>query len=143
MRVFFDAAEMQAGGTPPEELKKTIRARFKTGYYKAPERAGVSYMLSPILRTYANPEKSGDNVPTLSIPHVMYYAPNVSNEDIGGGPLGGMYPFVTMPGPYGYIIQLMGLTERAAIVKQYQEMLGRLCNIKKAWCLPKSNGEYY
>jgi hypothetical protein len=143
MRVFFDAAEMQAKGTPPEELKKIIKERFKTGYYKAPERAGVSYMLSPILRTYANPEESGDNVPTLNIPHVMYYAPNVSNEDIGGGPLGGMYPFVIFQGPHGYMIQLLGLTERAAIVKQYQEMLGRLCNIKKAWCSPMSNGPYY
>ncbi|MGD0230319.1 MAG: hypothetical protein ABSC19_08165 [Syntrophorhabdales bacterium] len=143
MQVFFDAAEMQAKGTPPGELKKIIKERYNTGYYKAPVRAGVSYMLSPVLRTYANPEENGENVPTLSIPHVMYYAPYVSNEDIGGGPLGGMYPFVIMPGPHGYMIQLLGLTERAAIVKQYQEMLGRLCNIKKAWCLPKSNGPYY
>ncbi len=56
MRVFFDAAEMQAKGTPPGELKKIIKERYKTGYYKEPERAGVSYMLSPILRKYWNPE---------------------------------------------------------------------------------------
>src|SRR5512135_1266266 len=84
MRVFFDAAEMQAKGTPPEELKRIIKERYKTGYYKAPERAGISYMLSPILRTYFNPEES-DGVVTLNVPHVMYYAPNISNEDIGGG----------------------------------------------------------
>jgi len=47
MRVFFDAAEMQAKGTPPGELKKIMKERYTTGYYKAPERAGVSYMLSP------------------------------------------------------------------------------------------------
>jgi hypothetical protein len=58
MRVFFDAAEMQAKGTPPEELKKIIQDRYKAGYYKAPERAGVSYMLSPILRTYGNPDQN-------------------------------------------------------------------------------------
>jgi hypothetical protein len=58
MRVFFDAAEMQANGTPPEELKKIIQERYKTGHYKAPERAGVSYMLSPILRTYVNPDEN-------------------------------------------------------------------------------------
>src|SRR5215470_11035004 len=52
MRVFFDAAEMQAKGTPPRELKRIIQDRYRTHYYKAPERAGVSYMLSPILRTY-------------------------------------------------------------------------------------------
>jgi hypothetical protein len=56
MRVFFDAAEMEAKGTPPEELKKIIRERYRTHYYKPPERAGVSYMMSPILRTYVNPD---------------------------------------------------------------------------------------
>src|SRR5215471_8753962 len=78
MRVFFDAAEMQSKGTPPEELKKIIQDRYKTKYYKAPERAGVSYMLSPILRTYVNPD-ANDDVATANVPHVMYYAPNVSN----------------------------------------------------------------
>jgi len=140
MRVFFDAAEMQANGTPPGELKKIIKDRFKTGYYKAPERAGISYMLSPILRTYYNPEASGeesDSVLTMNYPHVMYYAPNVSNEDIGGGKPAGMYPFVIMPGPHGYFIQPIDLTERAAITKEYEEMLARLCKIKEVWCLPK------
>ena len=141
MRVFFDAAEMQAKGTPPGKLKEVIKERYKTGYYKAPKRVGISYMLSPILRTYWNPEEN-DSVITLNIPHVMYYAPNVSNKDIGGGKLGGMYPFVIMQGPHGYIIQLMGLTERAAITKEYEEMLGRLCKIKEVWCLPKEKGQY-
>ncbi len=141
MRVFFDAAEMQAKGTPPGELKRIIKDRYKTGYYKAPERAGVSYMLSPVLRTYFNPEES-ENVVTMSVPHVMYYAPDVSNKDIGGGKLGGMYPFIIMPGPHGYIIQLLGLTERAAINKEYEEMLSRLCKIKELWCLPKEKVEY-
>jgi len=141
MRVFFDAAEMQAKGTSPVELKKTVKERFKTGYYKAPERVGISYMLSPILRTYWNPEES-DAVATMNYPHVMYYAPNVSNEDIGGGKLGGLYPFVIMPGPHGYMIHPIDLTERAVINKEYEEMLGRLCKIKEVWCLPKEKGQY-
>src|SRR5215471_12368145 len=82
MRVFFDAAEMQAKGTPPEELKTIIQQRYRADYYKAPERAGVSYMLSPILRTYVNPDHNED-VATANVPHVMYYAPNVSDRDIG------------------------------------------------------------
>jgi len=142
MRVFFDAAQMQAKGTPPGELKRIIKDRYKTGYYKAPERAGISYMLSPVLRTYFNPEEI-DSVVTLNVPHVMYYAPNITNEDIGGGELGGMYPFVIMPGPHGYIIQFLGLTERAAIHKEYEEMLARLCKIKDVWCLPKEKGLTY
>ena len=141
MRVFFDAAEMQAKGTPPEELKKMIQDRYKTGYYKAPEREGLSYMLSPILRTYWNPEKN-DEVVTASIPHVMYYAPNVTNQEIGGiQPGSGPYPFVIMPGPHGYMIQFLDSEAKAAIVKQYQGMLADLCKIKDAWCLPKSNGQ--
>jgi hypothetical protein len=140
MRVFFDAAEMQAKGTPPGELKKIIKDRHKTGYYKAPERAGISYMLSPVLRTYFNPEES-DRAITISFPHVMYYAPGVSNEDIGAGELGGMYPFVILHGHHGYMIQPLGVTERAAINKEFEEMLTGLCNIKDVWCLPKEKGQ--
>lgn len=141
MRIFFDAAEMQAKGTPPGELKKIIKDRYQAGYYKAPERAGISYMLSPILRTYYNPEES-DSVVTINYPHVMYYAPNVSDEEIGGGKRAGMYPFVIMPGHHGYFIQPIDLTERAAITKEFAGMLARLCKIKVVWCLPKEKGQY-
>jgi hypothetical protein len=138
MRVFFDAAEMQARGTPPRELKKIIQERYEAGFYKAPERAGVSYMLSPVLRTYFNPDEN-DRVTTSNFPHVMYYAPNVSPEDIGAGKLGGMEPFVILHGRHGYMIQAFGVTERAAINKEYEQMLARVCKIKDLWCLPKEN----
>ncbi|MEK6762258.1 MAG: hypothetical protein AABY96_06030 [Nitrospirota bacterium] len=140
MRVIFDAAEMQAKGTPPGELKKIIQDRFNGGFYKAPERAGISYMLSPVFRGYINPEEN-DSVATLNIPHVMHYAPHVSNNDIGGGKPGGMDPFVIFHGPHGYTIQFLGLTERAVINKEYEEMLARLCKIKEAWCLPNPKGQ--
>ncbi|HEX9223546.1 MAG TPA: hypothetical protein VF860_09460 [Candidatus Acidoferrales bacterium] len=151
MRVFIDAAEMQAKGTPPEELKKIIQDRYKTKYYKAPERAGVSYMLSPILRTYVNPDENG-NVATSNIPHVMHYAPNVSNQEVGGAnpsPEQFRYysehgrwpdspsPFVILHGPHGYFVQFLGVAERDAITKEYEGMLTRLCKIKEAWCLPQ------
>jgi hypothetical protein len=140
MRVIFDAAEMQAKGTPPGELKTIIQDRFNGGFYKAPERAGISYMLSPMFRGYINPEEN-DSVATLNIPHVMHYAPHVSNNDIGGGKPGGMDPFVIFHGPHGYTIQFLGLTERAAINTEYEEMLAKLCNIKEEWCLPKPKGQ--
>jgi len=151
MRVFFDAAEMQAKGTQPGELKKIIQERYKAGHYKAPERAGVSYMLSPILRTYVNPDEN-ENVATSNVPHVMHYAPNVSNPDVGGAtpsPEQLRYlsqhgrwpdspgPFVILHGPHGYMVQFLGVTERDAINKEYEEMLARLCKIKEAWCLPR------
>jgi hypothetical protein len=151
LRVFLDAADMQAKGTPPEELKRIMRERYRTHYYQAPERAGVSYMLSPILRTYVNPDATED-VATANIPHVMYYAPSVANTDVGAAtpsPAQLQYfsahgrwpdtpnPFLILHGPHGYMVQFDGVTERDAITKEYAGMLARLCQIKAVWCLPQ------
>jgi hypothetical protein len=150
MRVFFDAAEQQAKGTPPNELKKLIQQRYATHYYKAPERAGLSYMMSPILRTYTNPDND-ESVATTIVPHVMHFVPNVSNADIGGAKPAGEDmqhfkehgewlhnpdPFVIHQGPHGYLVQFLGVTERAAVRKEYSGMLDRICKIKTEWCLP-------
>lgn len=136
LRVFQDIAAMQARGTPPNQLKQLIQERYRTGYYRPPARAGIAYMLSPVLRTYLNPEVS-DQVGTWSIPHVMYYAPNVSSADIGGGKPGGMDPFLIFHGPHGYMVQLLGKAERAAIDAENAGMLARLCRLNAAWCLPE------
>ena len=151
MRVFFDAAEMQAKGMLPQQLKEVIQERYRTHHYKAPERAGVSYMMSPILRTYVNPEQD-DKVATSNNPHVMHYAPSLSNASIGGATpapgemrnfiahgrwLNSPDPFVITRGPHGFMIQHLGVTERDAINKEYAVMLARLCKIKELWCLPK------
>jgi len=142
MPVFFDIAKMQAKGISPAELKKIIQDRYKKKYYKAPERAGISYMLSPILRTYTNPDEN-DNVVTASVPHVMYYAPNVTNDQVGGGKPGpgAKYPFVILHGPHGYSIQFLGQAETEAVRKEYKELLERLCEINKEWCLPVAEGQ--
>ncbi len=66
----------------------------------------------------------------------MYYAPNVTNEEMGGT-FSMVYPAVLGAGLHVYIIQPLGQTERAVINKEYEEMLARLCKIKEAWCLPK------
>ena len=151
MLVFFDAAEMEAKRTRPEELKKIIQERYKAHYYKPPERAGVSYMMAPILRTYVNPEEN-DAVCTTIVPHVMHYVPNVSPVAVGAAtpaPEEMRYfcehghwrnnpdPFVIFHGAHGYLIQFLGVTERDAIHKEYEPMLERLCTIKKEWCLPQ------
>lgn len=140
MRVFFDAAKAQAKGMPANELKKLVQQRYRKGIYRAPKRAGVSYMLSPVLRTYTSPEEN-DNVATANFPHVMYYAPDVSNHDIGGGQVGGPYPAVILHGHHGYTIQPIGVTEIAALTKEYAPMLESLCKIKELWCLPKPKAQ--
>jgi hypothetical protein len=140
--VFFDIAKMQAQGTPPVELKKIIQDRYKKKYYKAPERAGISYMLSPILRTYTNPDEN-ENVVTASVPHVMYYAPNVTSQEVGGGKPGpgAKYPFLILQGPHGYSVQFLGQTETEDVRKEYKEMLERLCEINKEWCVQVTEGQ--
>ena len=62
LRVILDTARMRADGTPPAELKEIINHRFKTGHYHAPGRAGVSCMLSPVLRACSDPGRSDDVV---------------------------------------------------------------------------------
>jgi hypothetical protein len=139
MRVFFDIAKMQAEGTPPENLKQLIRDRYRTGYYPPPGRPGISYMLSPILRTYINPGKN-DSILTASIPHVMHYAPNLTDQDIGSAKpsFNSKYPFLIHQGPHGYTIQHLGQKERATIRKAQEKMLSRLCGLNEKWCIPDS-----
>lgn len=139
MRVFFDAAELQAQGMPAADLKTLIKQRYASGYYKAPERGGVSYMLSPILRTYINPDTSGDVVETSTNPHIMHYAPNVSNQALGGVKPGiNPLTFIIQEGPHGFAVQHLGEKEMAAIKSDYAPMLERLCGLNPLWCLPNN-----
>lgn len=138
MRVFFDIAAMQAKGMPAPELKQLIQERYRSGYYKPPERAGLSYMLSPILRTYDN-SKNGDRITTGSMPHLMHYAPNIpAKTSVGVKPEVGPYPMTTVQGPHGFVVRHLGAPEAEAIAKEYAPMLKRLCELNPVWCLPKS-----
>jgi hypothetical protein len=135
MQVYLDVARLQAGGMPPAELKELIRARFADGTYGAPERNGIAYMLAPIVRAYQSPEVS-DKVVTFSLPHYMYYAPGVTNQDIGGG-RSVFEPFVQYkhPTPHGLIIHVTGADERRQIREERADLLDRLCGLQDAWCL--------
>ena len=68
MRPLFDMAKMRAEGVAPEAARKMIQNRYESGFYKAPERAGISYMLSPVLRAYMDPEKSNAVVQSRRVP---------------------------------------------------------------------------
>ncbi len=140
MKLFFDIAEMQAKGMAPQQLKNLIQKRYKENYYKPPAKAGVSYMLSPILRTYINPDEN-DSVANANNPHIMYYAPNVSNQDLGGTTpsFRSAYPFIILQGPHGYSIQAIGTEERASINKTYESMLAQLCQLNSKWCISQAD----
>jgi hypothetical protein len=135
MQVFFDIADLRAAETTAEEMKIIINRRYDTGYYRAPDRAGISYMLAPFMRTYVDPEES-DQIVTMNVPHYMFYAPGVTNDQIGGKFLS-QYPYILnrSSGPHGYIIQLVGQTERETINREYSKMIAELCQVRDAYCL--------
>lgn len=120
------------------KLKERMRARFLSGHYPPPRRAGVAYMLSPILRAYPDPYHSPRKA-TRSVPHRMFYAPYVENREIGGDPRLDE-PFVIQPGPHAYIVVRAHEAERARIVEEYREMLERLCVLKELWCVEGVGG---
>jgi len=99
--VFVGALLMK--GTPLPEINDAVRKGFESGRFLSPRRPGIAYMLSGDIRNF-NP-KTGK---TRSFPpHVMFYAPNLTNEDIGskGDGEGGL-PFIAYQGPQGYMIMM-------------------------------------
>ena len=54
-------------------------------------------MVSPIITAYHGP--GSKEVMTVAMPHLMFYAPNLTASDFGGGPLRGTYPYVFDQGP--------------------------------------------
>jgi hypothetical protein len=136
LRVLLDAEALRIQGMSAGALKAEIETRYKSKRYKAPDRAGLSYMLSPLMRTRA----PDGQVRTMKGPHVMFYAPNVTEKDIGavaGASL--KYPFLTTEGvsEQTFIIQLMGDTERAAIEEAEKELLNDLCSYRDVLCLKR------
>jgi len=138
MKVLFDVAALRAEGMPAEAMKKEIEARFRNGVYRAPNRPGFSYMTEPLMRTYMSLDpKDKDSVMTMSMPHVMYYAPNITSSDVGALPCPpcAPYPFVFEPGPHGYVIQRLGDQESAKIVADEAPLVNDLCSYRSVLCL--------
>jgi len=133
--MYRDAAAMRATGKfTPLQVRDTVAGRVRRGYYKAPAREGVSYMLAPIMRVYTG--KPGDRtVLTMSMPHYMFYAPYVSNADLGTDPNSDTGPVVlnsgntvlgSGKGPEGYIIMAANAAETTKIMADGQALLKRL-----------------
>jgi len=78
-------------------------------------------------------------VMTMSMPHIMYYAPNVDAAAVGARncPPCVPYPFVFEPGPHGYIIQRLGQDETEKIVQDEAALVRDLCDYRDVLCLPK------
>jgi hypothetical protein len=72
--------QLRAQGKAEPEIRKAVKDAFASGKFEAPKRAGVDYMLSPHNVITVDEEK-GIAVPFP--PHLMFYAPNVKNADVG------------------------------------------------------------
>ena len=135
MQVYLDMGMMRARDVPPAEAQRRLRDGFANGRYGAPERPGIAYMLSPMLRGYRDAETSAE-VGTFMLPHYMFYAPGMSPEDVGATGADRRHPLMLnrTPNAHGVVIMLAGETERAAYRQEHAAMLEQLCGITRAWC---------
>jgi len=121
MSVAMDDSTMRLKGMTDSEVNQQIAEGFKDGRYRAPSRAGVSYMLSPMRYKI---DAQGKITRTPPLPHVMFYAPNLTDEDVGGGR--GMPIFINNVSPQGMIIDPVGEKEKAAILQESAALTQRV-----------------
>lgn len=134
LKVLMDAEALRIGGMTAPALKAEIERRYDTKRYRAPDKAGLSYMVSPVMRTWL-PDRT---VRTMSVPHVMFYAPGVTDEDIGALPSSTQrYPFIVREGigAQSFMLQSVGKAEAAAIVAAESALLEELCTYRDVLCL--------
>jgi hypothetical protein len=145
LKVIMDTAALRAQGMSAATLKSEIESRYRNKTYGAPEKAGLSYMISPVMRALGPPDMK---MHTMSMPHLMFYAPSITNEDIGAVPdlsvhSSLLYPFIDKQGiaEQSYMIQLIGAAEKAKIVADEKTLLNDLCAYRDVLCLPKMKQE--
>ncbi len=127
--VAFDRYRMLRQGVDPQEVRAEIAAGFVRGTYRAPTRGGVIYMLSPI-----NKVPDGRGGVLDYVPHLMFYAPYVSNREIGvttelltsGDYAFSGLPFLPATGPHGFIVVPLGREEARQMVRAQRDLIERM-----------------
>jgi hypothetical protein len=94
-------AELRAEGRTAEEIRRFVADAVAKGVFQPPHRVGIDYMLST-----ENMVPDDNGVIARFPPHVMFYAPFMTNAEIGSeGQAGGGPAFVAAQGtPYALII---------------------------------------
>src|SRR5437016_1781424 len=136
LKVIMDVAVLRIQGMSPVALKTEIEKRYKNKTYLVPQKTGLSYMVAPVMRTWMMPDWQ---VHTMPMPHLMFYAPNMMNEDIGAVPNANLlYPFMFKEGipEQSYMIQLIGAAEKAKILADEKTLLHDLCAYRDFLCVP-------
>lgn len=135
LQVIRDVATLRARGVAPATLRQTIERRYRSGQYRVPG-PGVSYMIAPVMRTWMLPDLQ---VHTMPMPHVMFYAPNVTDRDLGARPGTSIaFPFIFQEGipEQSYVIQVLGESETAQVLKEQATLLNDLCAHRSVLCWP-------
>jgi hypothetical protein len=137
--IYMAVAAMRASGKyKATQIRDTIIQRIETGFYKAPSKPGMSYMLAPVMRVIpGNPPEVTEPI-TISMPHYMLYAPYLTEENArfkkGTDGLMLANPDNAIlgngKGPYGYVIVPASEKEKAVIVDDGKDLLKRLVAYK-------------
>jgi hypothetical protein len=92
-------------GMKPSDIRTDFEERVKRGEYEAPASIGVNYMTSHYNYIYIQGTDRMVRVP----PHLMHYAPNVTDEQVGakaGDQRKGL-PHINQQGVHGYYISFV------------------------------------
>jgi hypothetical protein len=145
-QAIIDSAALRAQGMSAAALKAEIEKRYANKAYQAPQKPGLSYMVAPLMRALGPPDMK---VHTMTMPHLMFYAPGVTNEDIGAQPnlavpASLQYPFIDKQGnaQQSYMIQMVGAAEKAKIVADEKPLLDALCAHRDVLCLERARHEH-
>lgn len=128
-------AKMRRAGMDEEALRENLEKGFEDGTFRALEKSGVAYMLSPVQRL-TNPQNPTETF--VYVPHLMFHAPHIDNADIGVTPdvmktpdteqpyVSSGLPFMPITGPHGLIVVPQGEKERAAIWEEHKELIEKM-----------------
>jgi hypothetical protein len=78
--VIFYRAEQRARGATRAYIERQVKERYEKGEFIAPRRVGICYMLSS-----RNAVVDNGRVARVG-PRLLFYAPNLSNADLGSTP---------------------------------------------------------
>ena len=77
--VYMHGEELRRSGKSEEEIKADFISGYREGRYKYPSKPGFLYMMSSKNRLSAITDRGTGIFP----PHLMFYAPNMTTQDIG------------------------------------------------------------
>jgi hypothetical protein len=77
--VYLHGEELRTSGKSEAEIKASVASAYKEGRFKYPSKPGMLYMMSSENRL----GPTSDNGTASFPPHLMFYAPNMTTQDIG------------------------------------------------------------